>query len=401
MEIGRASRLWSLWPRELADEFRPHADAMAKSILQEIQRAVPEYAQPLEGLFGETITLGIEQAVLHCLDNIGDSRAPQDQWAAMFRRLGELEFGEGRSLNCLQTAYRVGGRVAWRYVAEIGQMLNLPTELLCVGAEAIFAYVDEMSAMSIEGYTRAQLKATRTLESHRRRLLEAILASPPASPKVIVSRAAAAGWAVPEQITVVALERLAHRRFEPAAIPADVLCDVEAEEPCLVLPAGSATDLPAVLQGWRAAVGPVVRLSDARTSLRWARRTISLVERGVVPGQPVTQYVDQLRSLWLLADEFLIEQLTDVALAPLRGLTAKQQQRLGETLLAWLETRGGAPDIAEELSVHPQTVRYRMRQLEELFGARLTNADDRLDIQIALRAQRLIAEGATPARSAP
>ncbi|SEL13529.1 helix-turn-helix domain-containing protein [Streptacidiphilus jiangxiensis] len=45
--------------------------------------------------------------------------------------------------------------------------------------------------------------------------------------------------------------------------------------------------------------------------------------------------------------------------------------------------------MAAELGVHPQTVRYRMRTLERLFGSRLENGEERLGIEVALRAARL------------
>jgi DNA-binding PucR family transcriptional regulator len=41
--------------------------------------------------------------------------------------------------------------------------------------------------------------------------------------------------------------------------------------------------------------------------------------------------------------------------------------------------------------VHPQTIRYRVRRLEELFGDRLYDPDTRLELELALRARRLIA----------
>jgi DNA-binding PucR family transcriptional regulator len=36
--------------------------------------------------------------------------------------------------------------------------------------------------------------------------------------------------------------------------------------------------------------------------------------------------------------------------------------------------------------VHPQTVRYRMAQLRDLFGARLDDHDARFELALALRA---------------
>lgn len=61
------------------------------------------------------------------------------------------------------------------------------------------------------------------------------------------------------------------------------------------------------------------------------------------------------------------------------------------TLLAWLEG-GGAPEAAKALSVHPQTVRYRMRQLEKLFGTGLRDPRTRFELEMALRSRRLMAQ---------
>jgi hypothetical protein len=46
------------------------------------------------------------------------------------------------------------------------------------------------------------------------------------------------------------------------------------------------------------------------------------------------------------------------------------------------------------LHVHPQTVRYRLRQLEELFGDQLLDPDLRFDLEIVLRARALLADNA-------
>jgi DNA-binding PucR family transcriptional regulator len=41
--------------------------------------------------------------------------------------------------------------------------------------------------------------------------------------------------------------------------------------------------------------------------------------------------------------------------------------------------------VAAQLHVHPQTVRYRMARLRELFGDRLDDAEARFELQVALR----------------
>jgi DNA-binding PucR family transcriptional regulator len=73
------------------------------------------------------------------------------------------------------------------------------------------------------------------------------------------------------------------------------------------------------------------------------------------------------------------------ALAPLEAASEGQRPRLAETLLAWLLSGSNVPDVATRLHVHPQTVRYRLRQLEKLFGDALHDPDTRLNLIVALR----------------
>lgn len=71
-------------------------------------------------------------------------------------------------------------------------------------------------------------------------------------------------------------------------------------------------------------------------------------------------------------------------------LTPKQRNRMATTLLVWLQTRGTHREIAARLDVHPQTVRYRIHQLQQLFGDKLTDPDTRLTMELALRAHLLL-----------
>ena len=72
-------------------------------------------------------------------------------------------------------------------------------------------------------------------------------------------------------------------------------------------------------------------------------------------------------------------------LAPLEGLASGQRERLEPTLRAWLDRPGQIQAVAAALGVHPQTVRYRMTRLRELFGERLEDPDARFELSLALR----------------
>ncbi|WP_037943472.1 PucR family transcriptional regulator, partial [Streptomyces sp. NRRL WC-3774] len=133
-----------------------------------------------------------------------------------------------------------------------------------------------------------------------------------------------------------------------------------------------------------AAVGPTVPLAEAARSLRWATRALGLMGRGILPRQGVVRCADHLSTLLLHSDEPMLDQLRARALAPLDSVSEGQRERLAETLLAWLLSGSNVPDVAARLHVHPQTVRYRLRQLEKVFGDALHDPASRLDLILAL-----------------
>ena len=89
------------------------------------------------------------------------------------------------------------------------------------------------------------------------------------------------------------------------------------------------------------------------------------------------------------ADRRLARDVAESALAPLEAETELSRERLGSTLDAWLRHRGRTEAVAGALHVHPQTVRYRLARLRELFGARLDDPDGRFELELALRARRI------------
>src|SRR5437764_2905640 len=96
-----------------------------------------------------------------------------------------------------------------------------------------------------------------------------------------------------------------------------------------------------------------------------------------------------MKELWRLGSERLVEHLARRQLRALAGLTPLQRQRLTETYGTWLETRGTAAEMAGRLNVHPQTVRYRLRKLEQTLGGVLDEPDAWFTMELVLRATRL------------
>jgi len=377
-----ADHLWSKLPRELADLFRPGIAEAANEVLREINQALPVYDQPA---VGKAVAYGVQQAIEQFVDRLADPEAPRADRRALFRELGRRELMEGRNLDVLQSAYRIGARAAWRRMSRTAERARVPIATLCLLAEAIFAYIDELSALSIEGYATAQAREVGSLERRRRRLLKLVLAQPPSTVAAVAVAASAARWTVPARVYAVALDPLDETR-RPFAVHRDFLVDLESNTPCLVVSEVDITRMEEGFTGWRAAVGPLVPIADTARSLGWARDALDMVRRGVLPDVPVTWCASHLADLWLYRDPVPGRWLAETVLHPLADLPAPQRERLSETLSAWLRTRGNVVEVAALLEVHPQTVRNRMHQLGRLFGDRLADPEDRFEMEIALRA---------------
>lgn len=98
----------------------PHLPALAEEIIATIAAEVPAYAQPMEGRFGAAMRLGVEAALARFGELIRTGGVGEAVAGDVYRELGRGEVRQGRSLEALLAAYRVGARVAWRRVAAVG-----------------------------------------------------------------------------------------------------------------------------------------------------------------------------------------------------------------------------------------------------------------------------------------
>ncbi|MGA8986929.1 helix-turn-helix domain-containing protein, partial [Aeromicrobium sp.] len=114
----------------------------------------------------------------------------------------------------------------------------------------------------------------------------------------------------------------------------------------------------------------------ADLSYRRARRAYRLELRGDTD--------IHLADLVVGADQDAQDDLRTRVLAPLDDLSTASREKLTDTLRAWLLHHGRRDDVARVLFVHPQTVRYRMGQLRDLYGDRLTDPGFTRDATIAL-----------------
>ncbi|MFJ6462833.1 helix-turn-helix domain-containing protein [Streptomyces sp. NPDC091387] len=382
-------------PQEFAAIMRPELPSLIKEIGVEVTRAYPEYARLLSGPNGQAIRVGVEQSLSSFVDLVAEPSTSTSLRDDMCRRFGRFEAYEGRTMETLQGAYRLGARVALRRAKKVGRSYNFSPTLMLSFADALFAYIDELESLSREGFLEVQSQSGEQGEAMRRRLLHLILAGRPVPRTAIAELCEQTGWTLPEEVTLVAVR--APARLDRVSADRDILADLSDPQPHLLIP-GPLDDarrsmLDQSLLGTRAAIGLTVPTALASDSIRWARRVLELVDAGVIDDAPFVLCEDHLITLWLLSDPVLLDQLAQRELAPIAGISANRRERLVETLRIWLDTRGTAAHMGELLDVHPQTVRYRMRNLESIFGEQLIDPESRFSTEAVLRALQLQARG--------
>ncbi len=363
---------------EVLAQIRAGLGTIAEEVVAAIQHEVPEYARPLEGGFGSAIRTGTELALRRFVGEQRDASADD-----VYRRLGAGEYRAGRSLDALQSAYRIGARVAWRRLSDEAAAAGASPRAQRNLAEAMFAYIDRLAGESVEGYAEAQLREAGDLGRRRSELAEALVSGIAAEPE-IARAAEAARWPLPRTVACLAV---AGERAERAGrrLSGETLSLSLGESTAIVVPHPGSLEREAALLterlGLTAGLGPAVPLAEARSSMQLAGRALELTS----PEEPFAVAERCLPRIVLGSAPEVLGVLRERLLAPLRGETPASRIRLEATLLQWLRHRGSQNAIAAELSIHPQTVRYRIRRLRELMGAALDDPEQRFALEMALR----------------
>jgi hypothetical protein len=410
--VSSTTRSFAAIPPEAAEVLRPVLPGLADETIAAIAVEVPEYARAMEGEFGRLVRLGVEVAFNRFIDLVVDPNADAAGARETYMNLGRGEFHAGRSLDVLLAAFRVGARLAWRRFVEAGRDGDLPPDVLYQLGEAIFAYIDELSAESAEGYASEQSAAAGESQRRRRRLVRLLAQDPPASLEAVRTAARAAAWALPREVAALVVgeadrtevidpapadgqpaagedivdgmaTRLA-RRLAGGAIGGAVggLAAVFVPDPDAP---GRRAQLTAAIGADTVALGPTVPWADTAASLRRATTAYRLAVAGRLPDAGMVEAERHLATLLLSADPEVAADLARSRLAPLDELAPAPRERLALTLRAWLDRPGQVQAIAGVLGVHPQTVRYRVRRLRELFGDALEDPEHRFELSLALR----------------
>ncbi|WP_236651981.1 PucR family transcriptional regulator [Streptacidiphilus neutrinimicus] len=127
-------------------------------------------------------------------------------------------------------------------------------------------------------------------------------------------------------------------------------------------------------------------LRDTPAALRFARLALAGLP---AEGSGVVRFDDNPLAMVVVAAPAEASRLARLVLGPVLDLPPLDRRRLMETLEHWFAAGGVAAEAAQRLFVHPNTVRYRLRRIEELTGRSLSDPAAVADLGAALHAHRL------------
>lgn len=307
----------------------------------------------------------------------------------MFRHLGWSEATAAESLEAMRAAFAIAMREAWCEVHRIAREQGLSAAVLGRLGDALFVVVGRLWVAVEVGHRDGRDAVDSGVVVARDQLVRHLLTG---EERDDVERLGArAGWPLPARSLVLCAD-LPERMSTIEAQLSDggalvvvedsfflVLCDERDRVRVL-------GEVRAVLDTSPIAVSPPAPPQYLTDAVRLAIRAHRLVGRNVIPTQGIIDCADHEEALWLQSEPFLRDSMVKRLLAPLESQSPHRRQVLAMTLVIWLERHASAVAIGEQLGVHPQTVRYRLRQLDAMLGQRMKDPDSSLPMLLALKA---------------
>ena len=257
---------------------------------------------------------------------------------------------------------------------------------------SVLRYAREVAFATAEVYARAAESRGAWDARLEALLVDAVLRAE--ADETVLSRASAVGWSASGQVAVVLGRTPVERRetdlFDEVRrlareAGADALCAVQGERLVVVLggegdPRSAAHALVDVFGEGPVVIGPLSDdLAHAHGSARAALSAYRAASGWPEAPRPV-QSDELLPERVLAGDGHARRYLVDEVYLPLQAARGAML----ETVAAYLGSGGSIEATARTLFVHPNTVRYRLKQTAELTGFSPSQPRDALAIQLAL-----------------
>ncbi|MBY0388539.1 MAG: helix-turn-helix domain-containing protein [Mycobacterium pseudokansasii] len=317
-------------------------------------------------------------------------------------RTGTIRALAGVPLPAVMTAYRIGFRFIWEQTLAAARASGMPTESILDATARVFLAQDTFTQAMASAYRQQLTTQILELEEERSALVEALLSRritdqhslweaadllrlPTSGPYVVVAaelpaigklglptiesklsaRDIRSAWRLLPELQV----GIVHLRGRDSAETLGILVEVLRQ---------SATARVGISQ-------PYHELAETSDALRCARLAVT----GKSPGDSlVAVFDDAPLAVAAVSAPEVMAKIRSSVLGRLDGLPSEERVTLLDTFQAWLSAGGSANQAAATIFCHPNTVRHRLRRIEELTGRLLSRPTDLAELCLALEVQR-------------
>jgi hypothetical protein len=378
----------------LGTELRERAGELADGMVARIRAAVPVY--------GTGTVISDEELRRTCLDNIGFVFGPIGRAPAVAspesRENGRRRAQAGVPLTAVMAAYRVAARYLWDCLADTAARSAVPAGVTLRAASEMWLALDTFTQEMADGYREEVTFQVLSQEEERSAVVQALLEGRldeanlweaadilriPLRGSYVVIAAQVPGpgqHAIPQaeaalrRIGVISAWRLLH----------------DAEVGIASLP-GPHGDLTRLADSLHSLIPGLVGVSPRYHDLRHTARNLRLARiavRTAFAAQQVTVFDRDLLAVAAGSDPEVMRHVAGSILAALGQIPAGQRPVLLATLGAWFDNGGSASKAASVLFCHPNTVRHRLRRLEQLTGRSLSDPRGIAELSLAFEVDR-------------
>jgi len=317
------------------------------------------------------------------------------------RATGRRRAEQGAPLPAILHSYRVAGTYLWTTILNDGLAHGAEPMALLPAASELWSIIDELSGAVTDAYRDTITERARAHAQTRSAMLDVLLRGDPGDGSRLWDSAATLKLPHQGSFAVVAAqvpgpgeESIPHAENALRAKGIQSVWRVEFDAHIGVVALTPRHDIDdlcarlAELTGGPAGVSePYTGLEHTPAALRQAR----LAHATATPGShEVIRFGRVPIAILLASAPDAAAGVAQAILGPVLALPGPESGILLGTLRAWFAENGATSTAAEKLHVHRNTVRYRLRRVEELTGRDLTRPTGVAELHLALEAARIL-----------
>jgi hypothetical protein len=351
---------------------RVDVDELARRMVAVFRDSIPAYSKLPEALLRGEIEGMTRRNVGLFLRSMADDRAASPDELEPFCESARQRAAEGLPIEDLLRAYRLGGRLTWEALSTAAT----PDEhaALIPGVARMMAYVDQVSNAVTAAYVDERRHLVSDDERRVHELFAALQVRGPLDPDTI-ELARRIGFPVKDRYVPFAIGTGGTGQIAASLRADGILAVPEGDRVTGLLDHGL---LPA---GELRAIGPPTPRAELSAVLDDLRLLIDIGRATGTRGDLAV--TDLVPELMLARSRHLGVLVEDAVFGPLKDDQAT-------TLDVFYDAGADRRRAAAALHVHPNTLDYRLRRIEEATGLKFNNPGNLVLMALAVRHRRMV-----------